>query len=153
MRSPRPCGLAMPALVAVTLPLMLRAFTEFEPQEVEGVNAGIVTVGPDESKRVGTDAAHAHRADVRRNVLLGRPLGMIPELSLAARAGAVEAERQPGVAGLVAIRPCNRKRLVCDATDLHRSRHFRAQRSNPPNAGSGIRDQGSETTLSTLPTR
>src|SRR3989441_6933506 len=137
MRSPRPCGLAMPALVAVTLPLMLCAFTEFEPQEVEGVNAGIVTVGPDEAERVGTDPAHAHRADVRGNVLLGRPLGMIPELSFAARAGAVEAERHPGVGGLVSIRPRNRKCLVCNAADLHRSRHFRAQRSNPQ-----IRDQG-----------
>src|SRR2546425_12854361 len=131
MRSPRPCGLAMPALVAVTLLLMLRAFTEFEPQEVEGVNAGIVTVGPDESKRVGTDPAHAHRADVGRNVLLGRPLGMIPELSFAARAGAVKAERHPGVGGLVSIRPCNRKRLVCDAADLCWSRHSRTQRKPP----------------------
>src|SRR5437667_955207 len=109
---------------------MLVTLAKVIPEHVEGVDAGVVSVGPDEAEGVGADPAHAHGADGRRNVLRCRRLRMISKLSPAPGAGAVKAKRHPGVGGLVAVGPLDREGLVSDAAELYRSRHLRTQQAN-----------------------
>src|SRR5438876_10027199 len=109
---------------------MLVTLAKVIPEHVEGIDTCVVSVGPDEAESIGADPAHAHGADSRRNILRCRRLRMISKLSPTPGAGAVQAERHPGVGRLVAVGPLDRESLVGDAAELYGSRHFGTQRLN-----------------------
>src|SRR5712664_2770618 len=94
-------------------------------EQIKGVEAGVMGIGPRKPQRVCAHPAHAHGTDRGRDVLRRQTRRPVAELPLASRAWAVDPQILPRIVRPMAVGPRDRQLLVCDAADLDRSRHLR----------------------------